>query len=171
MNDPMTIFDWGIYSLNKALDYRFEDTDKYVRPDVYYDWDANRIIITLLDVSTLTETRTFTQKEAIEWSREIVAKVRGHLLVNPISGNGIWNCEYKDEATGTKVRKKCSSLVNIFTHEGGFNRLKRPDNIGISLDQITEIRTSQFLADGRVLECKAPLVSNQLFCSEPQGVK
>ena len=114
MNEPMSMFDWGIYSTEKKMaELKITDsifTVKYFTSSALYDWDADRIRLRI----------TFTGKGTDAECTENLKRAKGAFL------NFNWN-----EKEQPRVAREV--LASLFSHQGGYKSKDLPNDIGEQL--------------------------------------
>ena len=119
MNDSITMLDWGMYQLEMQVD-AFAPKDCF--PYVYYDWDKNRIIITLDSIGIERPTEV----EAKKWCRKSIGEIKSCFQIDPEKGKPY-------------AKNGCSSLHFKFKHRG-YKDKSLPENLYKELDNITVIK-------------------------------
>ena len=148
MDDKVSMFDYGLDKTEAQIKESLRE--KKWSPMLSYDWKKNRIII---DVHQFPLT---TNKDLAE----------ARLLVDEI----FWLIRYEfglDLTGKLHPSFKCSSLYLNFTHRG-FSKRDEPTNLGSDLDTITEIRAIVVIEKGKSIKCTGPLVSDEIFCTDPE---
>lgn len=145
MNEPMTLFDWGLQQLTAAMNsVHLKDGPKLMIM-TNYDWDKNRI-----KISAYSFENSMTRTNAKKWCRETINAVRSHLLINP--------------KTGEPLLGDSSVLARYFAHDG-FEKKNRPKGVGKELDDITEISGTFMLnsKSNKKVVCQGPLRSTKIL--------
>jgi hypothetical protein len=146
MNEPMSIWDWGIFRLQGRVDNMKEVQSllrdaKWFFGDVEYDWDANRIKIQIaLDSSALTS------KSCIENMRQAKA-----VLTN-----------YTFEAS--KQREAAIAMIaGTFSHAGGYQSKNEPKKLAEEIARLVQIEVQLHTKDSqgvyhRKVQCRSDLL-------------
>lgn len=152
MNEPMTMFDWGMYRLQQKMDTIRE----HPRAEevglggviAMYDWEDNRIV--LWGIVHVGFPFADTVEAAREQGRQIVETIRDKLGVKP---------------DGTPIRQ--SSFLDEYFSHGAFVNQDRPKDLGAELDRITEITTSVTVVGRKDrVKCQAPLVGGEIMFTD-----
>jgi len=137
MDEPASLFDLGMKSLNYSLSEGMKDVDVFAG----YSWEENRIEITVYDVEVPD---TIPNEKAR--CAKLVEQVKRHLAV--VNG---------------KTPMKISGLGIYFSHTG-YKNTKQPKNVATDLDAITTIRVH--VSQAKDVTCESPLLSTKVMYSE-----
>lgn len=125
MDEPMSIFDWGIFKLDQKLEtfrqFKTVFMGEYLMGSAAYDWDADRIRINLGFIGTGS------QAECIENLKR--AKLA---LLN-----------FPAEAELRTAASKAMS--SFFSHEGGYQSARQPKDAGEVLANMTVIEATVYV--------------------------
>jgi hypothetical protein len=120
MDEPMSLFDWGIYKTNKKLsDLKISASifkAEFFFASAEYDWDVNRIRLRVMFTGNGTEAEC----------TENLKLAKGAFL------------DFKwDEKE--QIRVAPTVLRGLFSHEGGYQSKKGPTDVGDELAKIATI--------------------------------
>jgi hypothetical protein len=169
MNEPMTMWDWGMYRLQSKLEGTPTDRSAIGLPDtisffysVDYDWDKNRITLygrfgiipsTFNDGSlTWKSYPRAPPGPSIEESKAICKNAAKWIRTS-------FSVDFR---TG-KLREdaEVNRIYTAFSHMG-FSSTTQPGDLATELEDMTEIR----LVVPMRVEARGPLLSNQLYYRE-----
>jgi hypothetical protein len=147
MNEPVTLFDWGIYRLDKYFeDVHIEGAQSTILW-TSYDWDKN-----ILTLNFTVETNTKSRDEAKKIGKSLIDMVRVSLGVDPDNG--------KPYAGNSRL------YTQHFSHSSAQDDSK-PKGLESELDNITVIEVLVVAGDyQRGLKCKAPLLGTKIMFEE-----
>jgi hypothetical protein len=164
MNEPMTLFDYGMYQLSESLKNKAfifltldEKTNKHelknimIDTSVYYSWDENKIII---NATPDYYNHASDYKTAKEWCNQMIDKIRTELGI-----------DQDNPASGSFAR-----LELFFSHDG-FKKKAEPKNLVKELVSIMEINTSVLYREkdkdkSKKIKCKTSFIGKDVFYSE-----
>lgn len=121
MNEPMSLFDWGMYKTDQHMRERLKAVDitfsaKYFHASAQYDWKENRIKLNAMftgDASAVTDAACI----------EHIKKAKAAFL------NYAWEAkEQIQEAPGV--------MATLFSHEGSYQSKGQPKDVGEQLANI-----------------------------------
>ncbi|MFO1243664.1 MAG: hypothetical protein U1E71_00570 [Ramlibacter sp.] len=126
MGEPMSLFDWGIYKIDKKISelksLKTNQAGKFFFGSANYDWNANRLRLKVNFVGKGTDAECV---DSIKWAK-------GALL------NYTWS---EKEQVG--VAKDV--LAGYFAHEGGYQATNQPADVGEQLVRITVLEATVFV--------------------------
>lgn len=144
MNEPMSLWDWGIYRTDKRMQEIKELPSlfkaKFFSGSATYDWDENRIKLFAMFVGESTEAGCI----------EHIKKTKGAFLM------------YKWEPKEQIVQAP-NTMASLFSHEGGYQSKGQPKDMGEQLASITVMEVMMSMPDGMLfkpgIRCTSPLGS------------
>lgn len=114
MDEPMSLFDWGIYKTDKKLSDLKQAKQSFLNEFFYsaaeYDWSANRIRLKVNFIGKGTEAECI----------DNIKRAKGAFL------NFTW-------AERDQPRAAKEVFASLFSHEGGYRSKSEPPNIGEQL--------------------------------------
>jgi hypothetical protein len=168
MNDSVSLFDLGLFRLESYFD-DFGEGQYYEKYNVtvFYDFEKNQILIDVLPfpIGELIK-KSLSLNETKKICFDIFSDIRMTLGIDTNTGKGMYSYPKKNN------KEENSGLFFHFQH-WGFNKGDPPKNLAKELDNMTYITMRVPLKikkedDPQLLTCKAPLVSNEIFYSDPQ---
>lgn len=146
MNEPVSMFDWGIYRLDKYFEDIHIDGAQSIFYWTDYDWSKN-----IINLNFTIETNTKSRDEAKEIGKSLINKVRHSLGVDPDMG---------------KPYGGNSRLYEYFSHNSSKDN-KEPKGIESELEKITVIEVLVIAGEGKKgLKCQAPLLGTKIMFEE-----
>ena len=166
MNEPLTMFDWGLYQLNEYFKtYPFDDLDlvragknekgRTIDSEVSYDWDRNRLIIKFYIRTSKQESEKYSAKDLCS---NVTEKIRKSFVFD------------------NYPLKSFAGLSRFFEHRG-FNTYKDEQEKISRIAEIEKIiyitidvsfsnfdNSSQF---SEKIKAGTPLFTNILTCESP----
>jgi hypothetical protein len=126
INEPMSLFDWGIYQTDKKLEsfkeYKIFSVH-YMGGFAQYDWEANRIKLQVMFQGNGTDTEC----------NDNLKKAKGAFL------NFTWvDAEYP------RVAREV--LADLFSHKGGYKGTTQPKDLGDQLSNITVLEAVVYVS-------------------------
>ncbi|MGE0350476.1 hypothetical protein [Hydrogenophaga sp.] len=133
MNEPMSLFDWGMYKTDQHMRERLKAVDvtfsaKYFHASAQYDWKENRIKLNAMftgDASAVTDAACI----------EHIKKAKGAFL------NYAWEAKEQIQAAP-------EVMATLFSHEGGYQSKGQPKDVGEQLANITVLEVTMMRASG-----------------------
>jgi hypothetical protein len=146
MNEPVTMFDWGMYRLEEDLQ-RWASGRKDLEPhvSVVYDWDSNR-----LDVIFLCIQKSSTPSESSTFKKSLA--------------------KYQCEGMTQNIREYLNMPLGIeryFRHEG-FSNKGSPKKLREDIENITFVRV-EICSDKDYLKLRtaeSPLMGKEIFFTD-----
>lgn len=144
MDEPVTMFDWGLYRLRRIVDqFKFENLDlDNLQSYINYDWDQNSLRIVFYAQTKDRVDKTSAKKIC----ETITAKI-----------SSTFGGEIKD-----KELRRNISIATLFEH-GVFENRDKPDNFVEKIEKITKIEVNVFTRK----TINSPASKKILFCSSP----
>lgn len=148
MNEPMSLWDWGIYRTDKRMQQIKEFSSlfkaQFFSGSASYDWDANRIKLFAMFIGETTEAGCI----------EHIKKTKGAFLM------------YKWDAK-EQIAQAPVTMAGLFSHEGGYQSKGQPKDLGEQLANITvmEVLMMTSIAGGgysNAIRCTSPLTSAEI---------
>lgn len=153
IDEPMSMWDFGMYKLNKRLDnLTLMPSRKTVNAAAYYSSETNRIrIITTLIIDK--NSKDFSYKaanlhEARTVCGDIIKLIRGQFGVDPQKGTVHFGGN--------------SFVCNMFKHDSYQNK-NEPKNLCGELDSMVELSAHVTTQENKDIHCQGQLVSNKVF--------
>ena len=157
MNIPVSIFEFGIYTLENRL---FEMRESWAiinnKPTVtvQYNYDLNRITIRLIYL--------ITKKDEIKVIQGTEIKPHITKVIKSLKTFGFSLDEQGNPGPGEH------SAMELYFHHEGYTLKKMPKNIGKELDKITEIYV-MFYGGKKRFKCRSPLIGNKIYWEKPES--
>src|SRR3972149_9288044 len=146
MNEPASLFDLGMFKLNKHLKDGW--SDDVTVPQAVYDFHEDRILIGFMPFKEI-----FKIDKGKEYCRDIIGRIKILLLV--------------DFRTGETHFPNGMTLKDIFfSHEGFHEKKNEPKNLGSDLAKIIDVGVSVPIEKGKMLPCRSPLLSKEIMYYE-----
>lgn len=146
MDEPVSLFDLGIFKMRSELDSKFETKDRLVAVD--YKWPENRIVITFLFPSVRFEN----EYEAKERCIEFVEGIRREFDVNPKSGD--------------PPGPYSAFRISRYFEHSGYSKKNRPNDLSDQLYELIKIKGSMHLKNNDAFSCQAPLAGTAIYFSK-----
>jgi hypothetical protein len=156
LSDSVSMMDFGLYKIENKLEKELDNPDRYglnretiVSVVSIYDWDKNRIII------SVHVRKATSQEQAKRWCKTIVTLVKTNLNVNPDTGEAF------------SLFKNSGALYFWFFNHAGYTKKSEPKELYKELDNITVIDV-EFEIEGMkdLFKCETPLLSNKIMYQE-----
>lgn len=149
MNEPMSLFDWGVYKADKKAGGLGElgsrlFTARFMSGSAAYDWDANRLRL-----------RVFLNGNGTDAECVENLKAAKHVFLDfTVTGN--------DQATAA-----ATVFGYLFSHEGGYRAKSTPAKLGHELANIATIEATIFKSNNDQTlspkaKCQADFRSNEV---------
>ena len=126
MNEPISLFDWGIYKTDKKLaELKIASsafTAEFFAGSAAYDWDANRIRLRVLLYGKGTEA-------------ECLANLK-------VAKAGFLSFTWTEKS---QLRAAAIVFQDLFSHEGGYKSKGTPVDIGDEIAKIATIEVDIFV--------------------------
>ncbi len=161
MNEPMTMFDWGMYRLEEWIDRKIR-FDKFhlikTFSAVDYDWDRNRLTLEFTIWAKYIALTEFSEKALC---KELTWYIRGAF--------GFVPKEEKNLATADM--RSLLSLSRFFQHKD-FKSGDEPDNLREEIDNIVNIRFDIYASKNdkspykHISSCESPLAGEKILYVE-----
>lgn len=152
MNEPISMFDWGIYKADKKLE-SFKTFGNlfsiyYMGGSASYEWDSDRILIQVLFQGTGSEAEC----------TENLKKAKGAFA------NFKWNENEQQKAAR-------EALEALFSHEGGYTSASQPRDIGEQLVNITYLEAIVYTKSAKdtlvpKIKCRTNFKSKEISVSK-----
>jgi hypothetical protein len=151
MNEPLSMFDWGMYRLEERLQNVLEVRFGKNRPPlvVSYDNSLNRLQIFVGGIEKFQN-----EQEAKRFCKAVVKYIKMDLFINVDTGDLV------DERAG-------SAAGRYFMHLYGETQAEKA--AAKEIDKLTEIGVNVVTKDMRIFFCRAPLLGTDIFFSEEEG--
>ena len=188
MQEPFTMFDWGLYQLEKSIEnYEFTDLglarmnmDKHglfgekdpqastISAQIDYEWDSNKIITTFLVGTTYSRLEKFSAKELC---KNITNRVRiGFLPDNPAVRSFVSIARFFEHKGFSTLKDKQERMKKIdeiekITYIRIYINVRNFDK-KLSVSQIAEKLNSNFLPYTNVLRCESPLIGKDIYYTD-----
>jgi len=155
MDEPVSMLDWGIYQMDKWLKTRSFVGSIEPKPDLQttYDWDDNKIVIRVKPALLMHGFGS--EKDAQKWCEDVVENVRLFFDINL--------------QTGKRFNPPVPNPLYQFFIHVGYKHSTKPKDLAKELDKLVEIRL-WVSSKKRSMQCMAPLLGKDVFCSEPQNI-
>jgi hypothetical protein len=126
MNEPMSLFDWGVYKTDKKMADLKTIKETYSAQFFFgsadYDWNANRLQLRVSFIGKETEAECI----------ENIKRAKGAFL------NYTWS-----EREQAKIAKEV--FAALFSHEGGYKSKGQPEDIGEQVASMSVIEATAFI--------------------------
>ena len=160
MNEPMTMFEWGMYRLERSVDgLNVEEFDliNFQSWGVDYNWDRNRLV---LKFAAYPKQKSLNKLPAKELCKELIWTVRWRFGV------------LKNDANLSNADREGTLETlgpSMFFKHTGFESKGRPDNLTEEIHNIIIIRVT--IRTGKddkapytsILACECPLTGKQIL--------
>lgn len=153
MNEPLTLFEWGMYRLEKYTSLvKFKDLDLITsNSNTSYDWEKNRLLI---------EVRVFLKYGSLK-----------KMPSNEVCKNATNEIREAFSTQYPKEIRKITGISKFFEHEGFVNNSK-PNNLMEEVENSTNIsirvlasKTDTVPFDSKV-SCESPLMGTDVLIIE-----
>jgi hypothetical protein len=151
MNQPVSAMDFGLYRLGQELSSDLGTNNGWSRvtATASYDWNRNRIVVTMLSLAPNATTAATAKK----YCRTVIDLARQDAGVSPVTGT---------------VLPDTATVASLFLPDS-FPNTDQPENISDELLSIIEIRVTVRVIDVKVkniAQCEGKLLSADTLFKE-----